>query len=163
MIFQLLEPKKKNLRSLVLCRVDEQHLYVDGTGLKTGDPFQIYYSDCNAALASCTEVSDELKNINLEGNLENLNGGVSNATSVFGGLMFACCGRGEPFFGRPNVDSSPFSENFPGVPLSGMFCGGELARSSFPADGQSEGESSVSCGVHVYSSVYLVMTYTPSQ
>ncbi|KAK4256933.1 hypothetical protein QN277_006590 [Acacia crassicarpa] len=142
---------------------DEQYLYVDGVGLKTGDVFQLYHSDRNAALASCTRVSDELKKIELEASFKNLNGGASNATCVFGGLIFACGGRGESFFGRPNVDSSPLLDNFPGVPFSGVFCGGELARASFPVNGQCEGESSVSSCVHVFSCVYLLMSYTPSQ
>ncbi|XP_054821580.1 F-box/LRR-repeat protein At5g63520 [Prosopis cineraria] len=142
---------------------DEEYLYVDGVGLKTGDIFQFYHSDCNTALASCARVSDELKKIKLEANSKNLNVGASNGTCVFGGFVFACCGRGESFFGRPNVDSSPISENFPGAPLSGMFCCGEMARSSFIVDGQCEGENSIACCVHAYSSVYLLMSYTPSQ
>lgn len=143
-------------------RGDDEYLYVDGVGMRTGDCFQFYHSDCNSALATSTKVHDELKHIKLEANSKNLKDGVDNATYVFGGLIFACYGRGEPFFGRLNVDSSPFSENFPGVPLAGMFCGGELARYSTDLNGQFEGETNVSCCVNVYSSVYLVMSYTPA-
>ncbi|XWS51433.1 hypothetical protein CRYUN_Cryun12cG0176200 [Craigia yunnanensis] len=71
-------------------------------------------------------------------------------------------GHGESFFGHLNVDSSPFLENFPGVPLAGIFCGGEIGRqyTSLTAHGGEEG--SALCPLHVYSTVYLVMSYTPA-
>ncbi|KAF7834000.1 F-box/LRR-repeat protein [Senna tora] len=138
---------------------DEEYLYVDGIGIRTGDIFQFYHSDCNTAIATSAKVHDELKKIKLEAN--SLKGDVDNATNVFGGFVFACYGRGETFFGRPNVDSSPFSENFRGVPFSGLFCGGELARSCSTVNDEFERESCVSCCLHVYSTVYLVMSYTP--
>lgn len=142
-------------------RGDEEYLYVDGMGVKTGDIFQFYHSDPNIALASLTGVRDALNNIKLEGNSRSFNGG-ENARNVFGGLLFACYGRGESFFERPNVDSSPFLENFPGVPLAGIFCGGEMMRPCTTLIGQHQGECAVSCCLHVYSSVYLVMSYAPS-
>jgi small ligand-binding sensory domain FIST len=42
-----------------------------------------------------------------------------------GALMFACLGRGEGLYGKPNFDSRLFGEFFD-VPLSGFFCGGEI-------------------------------------
>lgn len=82
---------------------------------------------------------------------------------VFGGFIFGCYGRGESFFKRPNVDSSPFLENFPEVPLAGIFCGGEIGRhrSSMSRECRKESESDAgSCCLHVYSTIYLVMSYT---
>lgn len=139
-------------------RGDEEYLYCDGVGIKTGDIFQFYRSDPIAASASLTEVHDALKNIKPERSSKS-NGG-DNAIDVFGGIAFACYGRGESFFGRPNVDSSPFLENFPGVPLAGIFCGGEVVRPCTTLIGQCEGGSPVSCCLHVYSTVYLVMSFT---
>ncbi|XP_047181523.1 F-box/LRR-repeat protein At5g63520 [Vigna umbellata] len=140
---------------------DEEYLYVDGIGIKTGDFFQFYFSDPNTALASLTKVHEALKNITLERNSKSCKGDEDNAANVFGGLIFACYGRGESFFGRPNVDSSPFLENFPGVPFSGIFCGGEMVRPCTTVIGQCEGASPSSCCLHVYSTVYLAMSYTP--
>ncbi|KAK7302295.1 hypothetical protein RJT34_13181 [Clitoria ternatea] len=140
---------------------DEEYLYVDGIGIKTGDLFQFYYSDPNKALSSLAEVHDALKNINLEGNSKSVKGDRDKAVNVFGGLIFACYGRGESFFGHHNVDSSPFLENFPGVPLSGIFCGGEMVRPCTTLIGQCQGASPISCCLHVYSTVYLAMSYTP--
>ncbi|KAG5031909.1 hypothetical protein GLYMA_06G168700v4 [Glycine max] len=140
---------------------DEEYLYVDGIGIKTGDIFQFYYSDPNTALASLTKVHDALKSIHLEKNSKSSKGDGDNATNVFGGIVFACYGRGESFFGRHNVDSSPFLENFPGVPVSGIFCGGEMVRPCTTVIGQCEGASPISCCLHVYSTVYLAMSYTP--
>ncbi|MED6107642.1 hypothetical protein PIB30_015815 [Stylosanthes scabra] len=130
---------------------DEEYLYVDGTGIKTGDIFQFYYSDPNAAQASVANVHDTLKKIKLKGE--------GNNSCVFGGLIFACYGRGESFFARHNVDSSPLLECFPGLPVAGVFCGGEIVR-PFTTMSSREG-SRVNCCLHVYSSVYLVMSYTP--
>ena len=143
-------------------RGDEEYLYVDGTGIKTGDIFQFYHSDPNAALASFTEVHDALKNIKLERDSTSFKGDGDNGSSVFGGFIFACYGRGESFFGRLNVDSSPFLENFPGVPVAGMFCGGEMVRPCTTLINQCQEGSPVNCCLHVYSSVYLVMSHTPS-
>lgn len=144
-------------------RGDDEYLYIDGIGIKTGDIFQFYHSDPNAALASLTEVRDAFNSIKLEGNSRSFKGDGDNASidNVFGGLIFACYGRGESFFERPNVDSSPFLENFPGVPLAGIFCGGEMVRPCTTLIGQCEGASPVSCCLHVYSTVYLVMSYAP--
>lgn len=89
--------------------------------------------------------------------------GNADKAEVLGGLMFACCGRGASFFGRPNADSSPFVENFPGAPLAGIFCGGEIGCCSMSSDEQgSRGVSSIRRCCHVYSTVYLVMSYTPA-
>lgn len=86
-----------------------------------------------------------------------------NKKSVFGGIMFACCGRGKLFFGEPNVDGSPFLENFPGVTFSGTYCTGEIARGDLSSYGQgSQEQNSVRCCLHVFSTVYLVMSYTPA-
>ncbi|MED6172692.1 hypothetical protein PIB30_052322 [Stylosanthes scabra] len=135
----------------VLDRGDEEYLYVDGTGVRTGDIFQFYYCDPNAAQASVAKVHDTLKNIKLKGE--------GNNSCVFGGLIFACYGRGESFFARHNVDSYPLLECFPGLPVAGVFCGGEIVR-PFTTMSSQEG-SRVNCCLHVYSSVYLVMSYTP--
>ncbi|XP_057423964.1 F-box/LRR-repeat protein At5g63520-like isoform X2 [Lotus japonicus] len=141
---------------------DEEYLYVDGIGIKTGDIFQFYHSDPKAALGSLTEVHDALNNIKLEKNSRRFMCDGDNGVNVFGGLIFACYGRGESFFGHHNIDSSPFLENFPGVPLGGIFCGGEMVRPCTTLIGQHQGASPISCCLHVYSTVYLVMTYAPS-
>ncbi|KAI4336339.1 hypothetical protein L6164_014877 [Bauhinia variegata] len=140
---------------------DDEYLYVDGVGIKTGDTFQFYHSDPNTALASCVHASDKLKSIRPEKNSKDCEVDAENDVNVFGGLIFTCYGRGESFFGRFNVDSSPFLENFPGVPFAGIFCSGEIGRPSSNAlTDQCQGQSSVSCCLHAYSSVYLVMSYT---
>lgn len=43
-----------------------------------------------------------------------------------GALMFACLGRGQHLYGRPNVDSHLFQQYLPGVTLAGCFCNGEI-------------------------------------
>ncbi|KAL3748006.1 hypothetical protein ACJRO7_009260 [Eucalyptus globulus] len=148
---------------------DEEYLYVDGAGIKTGDCFQFYYANPAAALTSRNDVTASLRSLNLGCNSKScyqVAGAASNAgkSEVFGGLLFACCGRRLFFFGRPNVDTSPFVENFPGAPLAGIYCGGEIGRCSMrPEEQGSQGESSTRCCCHVYSTVYLVMSYTPAR
>jgi small ligand-binding sensory domain FIST len=148
---------------LVINRGDEEYLYVNGVNIKTGDCFQFYHSDPNAAISSCSDASVNLKNLKLYGNANNGHDMRDVAVNVikkevFGGFIFSCYGRGESFFGRRNVDSSPFTENFPSVPLAGIFCGGEIGRASSGLIGENKRESSARCCLHVYSSVYLVMS-----
>ncbi|KAL5717493.1 hypothetical protein ACHQM5_010483 [Ranunculus cassubicifolius] len=126
---------------------DEEYLYVNGFGIKTGDPFQFFYPDPQVALKSRNDVCDKLKALK-HSNGEN--------KVVCGGLMFSCCGRGESFLGCPNADSSAFLENFPGVPLSGTFCCGEIGRGYGLV-----GKGSTKCFRHVYSTLYLLILHTP--
>uniref|UniRef100_A0A2N9EN35 F-box domain-containing protein n=1 Tax=Fagus sylvatica TaxID=28930 RepID=A0A2N9EN35_FAGSY len=143
---------------LAINRGDEEYLYVSGVNIKTGDYFQFYHSDPNIALSSCSDASVNLKNLKLDGS-DTRTVAVSIKKEVFGGFIFSCCGRGESFFGRRNVDSSPFTENFPGVPLAGLFCGGEIGRCSSSLIEESNKERFAPC-CHVFSTVYLVMSYT---
>lgn len=48
-----------------------------------------------------------------------------NHTAV-GALMFACVGRGEGLYGKPNFDSELFRRYIPNIPIGGFFCGGEI-------------------------------------
>ncbi|KAK3183160.1 hypothetical protein Dsin_030446 [Dipteronia sinensis] len=150
-----------------VARGDEEYLYVDGYGIKSGDYFQFYHSDPNSALAACQNVSVHLRNLKLNSSKNCLHtrgvGDKVDRKEVLGGLIFSCCGRGDSFFGRVNVDSSPFLENFPEAPLAGINCAGEIGRGSSSLMGQeSREESSVHCCLHYYSTVYLLMLYTPA-
>eukprot|EP00742_Colponemidia_sp_Colp-10_P010516 GILJ01011550.1.p1 GENE.GILJ01011550.1~~GILJ01011550.1.p1 ORF type:complete len:487 (+),score=35.47 GILJ01011550.1:40-1461(+) len=49
---------------------------------------------------------------------------------VLGAMLFTCSGRGMNLYPRPNVESQLFESSFPSVPLSGIFCAGEIG----PAD-----------------------------
>ena len=150
-------------------RGDEEYLFVDGVGIKTGDPFRFYRSDSDTALSSCRHVSEEFRNLKQAWTHKNsyhfrgvADGG--DKTEVCGGIIFSCYGRGDSFFGQANVDSSPFLENFPGFPLAGIMCGGEIGRvhlSSADHQGGQE-ESSPRSYLHYYSTVYLVISHTPS-
>ncbi|EEF51761.1 conserved hypothetical protein [Ricinus communis] len=146
---------------------DEEYLFVHGIGIRTADYFQFYHSDPSAALSSCRNVSANLRNLRLDWSCKKYlyptDGANEFKKECIGGFIFSCCGRGEAFFGSPNVDSSPFLENFPGVPLAGIFCGGEIGRSfSISNTLDDREESTPSRCLHVFSSVYLVLSYTPS-
>jgi small ligand-binding sensory domain FIST len=41
-------------------------------------------------------------------------------------LLFACLGRGEGLFGEPDGDVSLCRQAFPSVPITGVFCNGEI-------------------------------------
>ncbi|XP_030454519.1 F-box/LRR-repeat protein At5g63520-like isoform X1 [Syzygium oleosum] len=145
-----------------------EYLRVEGSGIESGDSFQFYYSDPAAALDSCQKVSARLRSLNLgsDSDCSDKMGSIvasAGKPRVFGGFIFSSFGRGESFFNDFNVDSSPFVENFPGVPVAGIFCGGEIGRCSPSLNVQdSEEETSVHRVCHVYSTVYLVMSYTPA-
>ncbi|KAK3043229.1 hypothetical protein RJ639_002472 [Escallonia herrerae] len=146
---------------------DEEYLYAGDSGIKTGDSFRFYHSDSNTALSSFSNISANLRCLKQDcnhANTHNLGRGAANCNKkeVFGGFIFSCCGRGESFFGQPNIDSSPFLENFPGVTLAGSFCGGEIERGDLSLySRESQDQGSIRCCLHVFSSVCLVMSYTP--
>ncbi|XP_021758434.1 F-box/LRR-repeat protein At5g63520-like isoform X2 [Chenopodium quinoa] len=122
---------------------DDHYLYVGGLDIKTGDKFRYYIPDKEYALDSCATVSE--------------NFGKLKDKDIIGGLVFSCCGRGDFFFEKPNVDSSPILDNFPNIPLAGIFCGTEIGR-GFPNLGQEEASESL---LHAYSSIYLLLSYIP--
>ncbi len=43
-----------------------------------------------------------------------------------GALLFTCNGRGRNLFGAPDHDAGSFQKQFPGLPLAGFFCAGEI-------------------------------------
>ncbi|XP_049390521.1 F-box/LRR-repeat protein At5g63520-like isoform X3 [Solanum stenotomum] len=148
-------------------RGDEEYLYVHGVGIRSGDSFRFYHASSDLARASCNTVANNFRHLKQLLNYERVDHTNSNSVAmqkkpVFGGIMFACCGRGKLFFGEPNVDGSPFLENFSGVTFSGTYCTGEIACADLSSYEQgSQEHSSIRCNLHVFSTVYLVMSYTP--
>jgi small ligand-binding sensory domain FIST len=47
-------------------------------------------------------------------------------TQARGALLFSCVGRGKALYGRPDHDSTFFTQNVGPVPLGGFFCNGEI-------------------------------------
>lgn len=131
------------------CRADEEYLLIGGEGVRTGDTLRFYASHPDAARVASQRMLAEMK-----GSLEETypmvgevrstgkqsdQAGSSNSPSLarihqrqqaFGGLLFACAGRGEPYFKESNVDSNTFLATFPSTPLAGMFCLGEVGPPS---------------------------------
>ncbi|XP_049390523.1 F-box/LRR-repeat protein At5g63520-like [Solanum stenotomum] len=152
----------------MVLRGDYEYLYVHGDGIKSYDSFQFYHANSDLARASCNNVSNKMKLLKQDLNHvtddhSNSNGSMGmQKKSVFGGMMFACYGRGKLYFGEPNVDASPFLENFPGVTFSGTYCNGEIAHGNFSLyENGSKEHGSTRCSLHEFSTVYLVMSYTP--
>ncbi|KAJ0785343.1 hypothetical protein HanOQP8_Chr02g0042041 [Helianthus annuus] len=133
------------------------YFWVHGGGLKTGDTFRLYYSDPTNALSSTAAVSSHLRSFNQGRN--NTAGG--DKLEVFGGLMFICPDIFD-MFDRPNINSSPFLDNFPDATLGGSFCSSVIGRrvlTKYVKESQEQKE--VQCCMHVNCSVYLIMSYTP--
>ncbi|KAF6148438.1 hypothetical protein GIB67_038793 [Kingdonia uniflora] len=148
----------KDFKKYHFFRGDEEYLYVKGDGIRTGDEFRFYRPDPEAAFTSRNLVFQNLEKLNLH----KVHGLRNNERKeVFGGLLFSCCGRGKSFFERENVDSSAFSENFPSIPLAGMFCCGEIGYNNFSKISTRGNKNGQSCYMHVYAAQYLVMLYTP--
>lgn len=150
-------------------RGDFEYLYVHGDGIRSFDCFRFYHANYDLACASNNNVSNNMKCLkqdlnHLTDDHTNSNGSIAmHKKSVFGGMMFACYGRGKLFFGERNVDASPFLENFPGVTFSGTFCNGEIAHGDFSSyETGSKEHNSIRCSLHELSTVYLVMSYTPA-
>lgn len=144
-----------------LCyRGDEEYLFVNDVGIRTGDSFQFYATDSNLARSTSNYVSEAFKL--LKDDFEKKHQANNAKESVFGGLIFACCGRGEPFFGHAKIDSQPFLDNFPGVTIAGSFCNGELKRGHSIGYGE-EAPRDLPCSVHAFSTVYLVLSYISAE
>ncbi|GMY15141.1 F-box/LRR-repeat protein At5g63520-like [Fagus crenata] len=147
---------------------DNQYFVVDGVGIQPGDSFLFYHSDSETASSSCANVFEDLEALKTGSNCKShpdIRGVADNGVKkeVFGGFIFSCYLRGESYFGRPNVDSAPFFLNFPSVPLAGLFCTEEIGRDSPGTSMQKEVQEPHfgRCCLHVYSTVYLVMSYVP--
>lgn len=146
----------------MFCRGGEEYLCVDGCGIRTGDMFRFFLSDPQIAESSLRDVSERFSRLKQDCDVENSHRS-SRGKKVFGGIIFSCCGRGEHVFGKLKADSSPFVENFPGVTLAGSFCGGEICRGDSTSYCREPGQGGLyRCSTHFHSSVYLVMSYTPS-
>ncbi|XP_043707532.1 F-box/LRR-repeat protein At5g63520 isoform X2 [Telopea speciosissima] len=144
---------------------DEEYLYVKGDGIKTGDSFCFYHPNPEAALTIRDNIYEEFRNLKQDWGSEGchlVNGAVASGDrkEVCGGLIFSCYGRGESFFGRQHVDSSVFLENFPGAPLAGMFCFGEIGRGSTILNRNDIENQNSRCCLHVYSTVCFIMVHT---
>ncbi|KAK4768070.1 hypothetical protein SAY87_003211 [Trapa incisa] len=148
-------------------RADEEYLYVEGHGIRTGDRFQFYSPDEALAFSTCDKVSASLERLNLGIPPTSVHQTVPTSASssfqkeeVFGGYIFSCSAR--KYFSEPLQDTSPFIKNYPGMPLAGVFCAGEIGRrTNSLSDQNPDGAGSASLCSHVFSSIYLVMTYTP--
>jgi len=52
---------------------------------------------------------------------------IASQTTILGGFLFTCLGRSHDFYGKANVTADCFQEKFPGIPLAGLFCNGEIS------------------------------------
>ncbi|XP_076884000.1 F-box/LRR-repeat protein At5g63520-like [Bidens hawaiensis] len=112
-----------------VCRFTEEYFRVLYKDIRTGDAFRFYKLDSTTALSSIANVSNHLRSFKQE---------------VFGGLMFTSRERGGTFFSQPNIDSSPFLDNFPGVTFAGIFSRKDFGRGDFiPYAKESEKQKSV--------------------
>ncbi|KAG8652684.1 F-box/LRR-repeat protein At5g63520 [Manihot esculenta] len=141
---------------------DKEFFIIKGVGVKPGDSFLFYHSDADTASSSCGNAYRSLANLKEESESKNcLQQTNVEEKEVFGGLIFSCVLRGESF--DQNAESFPFRENFPGVPLAGVYCGGEIGRGSSSSISQEDDEAnSARCCLHYHSTVYLVMSYVPA-
>lgn len=146
---------------------NEQYLFVRGGGIETGDCFRFFQPDSHMTLSSLRHVYDKFKELKKScdvrsSDCQTIRPANGERNKIFGAISFSCISRGKPL-GEANVASSPFLENFPDVTFAGSFCSGEICRGDSSSYGLlSEHSGSHRCCLHYYSSVYLVMSYTPS-
>lgn len=152
------------LLALVIRRGSEEYFAVDGIGIKPGDSFIFYHSDLDTASYSSEHAFEDISILKAASSTDR-----GAKREVLGGLIFSCCARSDSFSGRGIVESLPLSDNFPGIPLAGMFCDGEIGRGCGSASltrQEEENEEEVCsmssrCFLHQNSTVYLVMSFTP--
>jgi small ligand-binding sensory domain FIST len=83
-----------------------------GDRVRPGQRIQFHLRDAEASEDDLTMLLERYQN-------------QDQTTSPAGALMFACLGRGEGLYNRPNFDSRLFTR-YLNVPLSGFFCNGEI-------------------------------------
>ncbi|CAN6713579.1 unnamed protein product [Malus baccata var. baccata] len=130
-------------------------ILVDGVGIQPDDVlFFFYHSDAITALNTIDYAFDNLQTF------------VHNDSEIqpemFGGFIFSSKKRDASMFNRPNVDCKPFADNFPVVPVAGMFGNKEIACSGLLGEEEDQ-ELGHPRYVHACSSMYLAMTYVPPQ
>ncbi|KAL8097857.1 F-box/LRR-repeat protein At5g63520-like [Apium graveolens] len=162
--------KEKQITSLVFYDIwgnDQRCLFVGGDGIETGDCFRIFQPDTNMTLSSLRHVYDkfrDLKNPYDVGTSDCLTNraAIGRENKIFGAFIFSSITRGEPIGDAISIVSTPFLETFPDVTLAGSCCSGEICRGDSSSYGQVSEQGFARCYVHHHSSVYLVMSYTPS-
>ena len=154
---------------LIATRREGANFYFQSVGMRRGDSFVFYHRDVETANTNSGIAFEKLRKLKEKtcANDENMNknGDTIMVDGVFGGLIFSCRSRGASYFGRPNVGTSPFSLNFPGVPVAGVFCKGEIGRGSsslITGDEHDQEQSPPHCCIHACSAVYLAMSYVPA-
>uniref|UniRef100_A0A832M5B5 FIST C-domain domain-containing protein n=1 Tax=Oscillatoriales cyanobacterium SpSt-402 TaxID=2282168 RepID=A0A832M5B5_9CYAN len=85
-----------------------------GDRIRPGQRIQFHLRDAKASAED------------LETMLQRYQSSNPNGSTTVGALMFSCTGRGEGLYGQSNFDSQLFMEYFPGIPISGFFCNGEI-------------------------------------
>lgn len=88
-----------------------------GEMLKEGQTVQFHLRDA--------ETSSQDLNAMLEQYVYDLPAG---GQSEAGALLFQCLGRGSYLYGRPDHDTSMFTDMVGAVPLTGFFCNGEIGQ-----------------------------------
>jgi small ligand-binding sensory domain FIST len=83
-----------------------------GDRVRPGQRIQFHLRDAEASEDDLTMLLERYQN-------------QDQTSSPAGALMFACLGRGEGLYNRPNFDSRLFTR-YLNVPLSGFFCNGEI-------------------------------------
>ena len=83
-----------------------------GDRVRPGQRIQFHMRDAEASEDDLTMLLERYQN-------------QDQTSSPAGALMFACLGRGEGLYNRPNFDSRLFTR-YLNVPLSGFFCNGEI-------------------------------------
>jgi len=83
-----------------------------GDRVRPGQRIQFHLRDAEASEDDLTMLLERYQN-------------QDQTSSPVGALMFACLGRGEGLYNRPNFDSRLFTR-YLNVPLSGFFCNGEI-------------------------------------
>ncbi|MDJ0732345.1 MAG: FIST C-terminal domain-containing protein [Crocosphaera sp.] len=81
-----------------------------GDRVRPGQRLQFHLRDAQTS-------ADDLETLLKQSNL---------STPVQGAFMFSCLGRGQTLYQVPNFDSQLFANYFPGVPVGGFFCNGEI-------------------------------------
>lgn len=72
-------------------------------------------------------------------------------------FMVSCLGKGTPFYNSKNVESSEFSNAFPGVRLFGFFGNGEVGT-HMPANVEQPNKNTDVQYLHSYSTVFSILT-----
>ena len=82
---------------------------------------------------------------------------------ILGSVMFTCGARTQRFFGTPAFDATTFANTLPGVPMIGMYAGGEIGPPLTAEAPASKAFQVGGCEMHGFTAIFGIFIVPPQK